>query len=81
MLVLLSFLLLPYQGYNAPDGKKWMGLADHICRNELKYSAKVSKFVQKTVDLTIQLEKVLCQQEANFKVRIVKWLRTADEKW
>ena len=51
--------MLPYQGFKAPDGKKWIGLTEHIALSELKYSAKVSKFVQKTVDLTKQLQELL----------------------
>jgi hypothetical protein len=31
--ILLTLITLPYQGYNAPDGKKWMPLAEHIARN------------------------------------------------
>jgi hypothetical protein len=30
-MILLSLMALPYQGYKAPDGKKWMSLAEHIC--------------------------------------------------
>ena len=41
-------MALPYQGFKVPDGKKWMPLPEHICQNELKYSSKVAKFVQKT---------------------------------
>ena len=47
LMILLTLMTLPYQGYKTPDGKKWMPLTEHICVNELKYSAKVAKFVQK----------------------------------
>ena len=48
MLILLSLMALPYQGYKVAQGKKFMSLPEHLCLNELKYSAKVAKFVQKT---------------------------------
>jgi nitrate/nitrite-specific signal transduction histidine kinase len=41
------------------DGKKWTTLIDHIARNELKYSAKVAKFVNKVGELVNELDKVL----------------------
>jgi len=48
LLALLSLVGIPYQGFKVPDGKKWMALPEHICQNELKYSARVSRFIQKT---------------------------------
>jgi hypothetical protein len=78
ILTLLSFLMLPYQGYKVAEGKKWMGLAEHIALSELKYAAKVAKFVQKTGELTAQLETLLSSNsQTPFKLRVVKWLRQA----
>ena len=72
-------LLLPYQGYKAPDGKKWMALPESIALTSLKYSAKVAKFIQKTGEFSLTLLTLLSSDQTTpFKVRIVKWLRQAE---
>lgn len=55
-----------------------MALAEHIARNELKYSAKVAKFIQKTGELAINLEKILNAEHPQFKIRVARWLRQAE---
>lgn len=55
----LSFLTVVYRNYKVAEGKKWTTLIDHIARNELKYSAKVAKFVNKVGELVNELDKVL----------------------
>lgn len=55
----LSFLTVVYRNYKVIEGKKTNTLIDHIARNELKYSAKVAKFVNKVGELVNELEKVI----------------------
>lgn len=79
VLIFLSLLTLPYQGYQVPDGKKWVGLAEHIVVTELKYSSKIAKFVQRTGELVAQLQTLLAEgHQTPFQVRVVKWLRNSE---
>lgn len=82
VLIELSFLMLPYNNFKAPEGKKWTSLTKHIALNELKYSKDVAQFVHKVGELTSQLENILSvDQTIPFEVRVVRWLRQAEEKW
>lgn len=71
-----------YRHYKVAEGKKWLPLIDHIARNELKYSARVAKFVQRTGELVSELERTLKEITVeNRKVKVIRWLRAAEEKW
>lgn len=41
------------------EGKKVLGLIDHMVRRELKYSVKASKFCHRAGELLNELEEVL----------------------
>lgn len=61
IVVNLVFLTLVYRAYKVEQGKKSLNLIDHIVRNELKYSAKVSKFAHRSGELISDLEKILAE--------------------
>ena len=46
-MISLAFITVVYRNYKVAEGKKSIPLIDHMARNELKYSARVSKFVTK----------------------------------
>ena len=55
----LSFLTVIYRNYKTVEGKKTLGLIDHMVRNELKYSAKVAKFAHRMGEIVTELDQAL----------------------
>ena len=54
-MVNLTFITIVYRNYKMTEGKKMVSLLDHIIKNELKYSAKVARFVCKCGELINEL--------------------------